>query len=168
MSLVKWAFIGVILLPAAELAAFIIVALTIGWLWAAALFVGTSVAGILILRQTGRRDLNRFRMAFSAKGFRAIHLETPGFAQMIGGILLVFPGFITDALGALLFIPLFQRWAAGTIGRARAKRRAARDPSVIDLTPSEWRQMPDAIEDADERKDAPSRNRKTIAGRPKS
>ena len=33
MSLVKWAFIGVLLLPAAEFVGFALVALAIGWLW---------------------------------------------------------------------------------------------------------------------------------------
>jgi UPF0716 family protein affecting phage T7 exclusion len=163
MSLVKWAFIGVILLPAAELTTFILVALTIGWLWTAVLFVGTSAVGVLVLRHTGRRDLDRFRAALSANGVRAIRLDTPGLAEIIGGILLVFPGFITDVLGALLFLPQFQRWAAGTIGRVRRKRRAARDPSVIDLSPNEWRQMPDAIEDTNERKPLSPRKRKDIA-----
>ena len=50
MSLVKWAFIGVLLLPAAEFAAFVLVALAIGWLWAALLFLGTTAAGLLVLR----------------------------------------------------------------------------------------------------------------------
>jgi len=57
MSLVKWVFIGLIALPAAELLAFVMVASLIGWLRAAALFVGTSVVGVLLLRKSGRADL---------------------------------------------------------------------------------------------------------------
>ncbi len=147
MSLVKWAFIGVILLPLAEFAAFIVVAFTIGWLWAAALFVATSAVGVLVLRQIGRADFDRVRGAFSTGGIRAIHLDTPGLATLAGGILLVLPGFITDVLGALLFVPPVRRWTRATISRALKKRRAARDPSVIDLTPAEWHQVSDQIED---------------------
>jgi len=54
MSLVKWTLIGVILLPAAEIATFLVVAMTIGWLWTALLLAGTTAAGVLMLRHTGR------------------------------------------------------------------------------------------------------------------
>ena len=144
MSLVKWLFIGLIALPAAELLAFVMVASLIGWLRAAALFVGTSVVGVLLLRKSGRADLARFRAAFAERGVRAVHLETPGVATMLGGILLTFPGFITDAVGATLFVPVVRRWAAGKLATlARDRRQGRRDDRVIDLEPGEWRQIPD-------------------------
>src|SRR6266704_1197257 len=67
MSLVKWAFIGVLLLPAAEFAAFVLVALAIGWLWAALLFLGTTAIGLQVLRRAGRRDFDRFRSTLGAQ-----------------------------------------------------------------------------------------------------
>ena len=143
MSLVKWGFIGLFLLPLAEMAAFVAVALTIGWIPAACLFVATSILGLLILRRSGRRDLDRFRDAFRQDGLRAIHLESPGLGAMLGGILLVFPGFITDALGALLLIPAARRQLRRLIAHTRETRRRQRDPSVIDLTPKEWHQVSD-------------------------
>ena len=114
MSLVKWTFIGLLVLPAAELAALLLVVALIGWLPAVTLFVATSVAGVLILKRRGRSDLDRVRAAFGRDGIRALHLETPGVAFVLGGILLVFPGFITDVLGAALFLPVVRRWAATT------------------------------------------------------
>jgi UPF0716 family protein affecting phage T7 exclusion len=83
---------------------------------------------------------------------RSIHLETPGLATLAGGILLVLPGFITDVVGALLFVPPFRRWVSATISRALRKRRAGADPSVIDLTPEEWHHVADRIEDGSTRK----------------
>jgi UPF0716 protein FxsA len=168
MTAVKWALMAVILLPAAELAVFIALAVTIGWFWTAVLSVGTSVIGVLMLKQSGRRDLDQFRAALGANGLRAFHLESPGLAKIVGGILLVFPGFITDALGALLFVPQFRRWAASAIGRAVQNRRAARDPSVVDLTHNEWRQIPDAIEDSGEKRKRLPRGRRDAANRTKS
>jgi len=144
MSLVKWLFIGLIALPAAELLTFVMVASLIGWLRAAALFVGTSVVGVLLLRKSGRADLARFRAAFAERGVRAVHLETPGVAAIIGGILLTFPGFITDALGAALFVPIIRRWTTARLATlARDRRQGRRDDRVIDLEPGEWRQIPD-------------------------
>jgi UPF0716 protein FxsA len=144
MSLVKWTIIGLLVLPAAELLAFLLVAALIGWLWTAALFVATSVVGVLLLRQSGRADLDRLRNAFARDGIRAIRLETPGVGPVLGGILLLFPGFITDVLGAALYVPALRRWAAAKL--ATHSRRAAprgRDDRVIDLEPGEWRRIPE-------------------------
>ena len=143
MSLVKWTFIGLAALPAAELLALILVAALIGWLWAAALFVATSVVGVLLLRKSGRTDLNRVRNAFARDGIRAIRLETPGVAPVIGGILLVFPGFITDILGAALYVPVLRRLAAEKLAERARGPGPRRDERVIDLEPGEWHHLPD-------------------------
>ena len=144
MSLVKWTLIGLLVLPAAELFAFFLVAALIGWFWAAGLFIATSIVGALLLRRFGRADLDRLRTAFARDGIRALHLETPGMATMLGGILLIFPGFITDLLGAALLLPAVRRWAAAKLATfARSSRRTPRDDRVIELEPSEWHQIPD-------------------------
>jgi UPF0716 family protein affecting phage T7 exclusion len=66
-------------------------------------------------------------------------------AAMLGGILLVFPGFITDALGAALLVPPLRRWFGGVLARNRdARRRQQREHErIIDLDPGEWQQLPD-------------------------
>ena len=144
MSLVKWSIIGLVVLPAAELAAFLLVAALIGWLWTIALFVATSIAGMVLLRQSARADIDRVRHAFARDGIRALHLETPGLAPVLGGILLVFPGFITDILGAALYLPALRRWATGKLAtRPPHARRRGRDDRIIDLEPGEWRRLPD-------------------------
>jgi UPF0716 protein FxsA len=144
MSLLKWVIIGLILLPAAEIAAFLLAAALLGWLWALILFGATSAAGALLLRRYGRADLDRLRAAVAADGLRGLNLETPGAASMLGGILLLAPGFITDALGAVLFLPPFRRWVALRWAAAtRRRREARRDARTIDLEPGEWRQIPD-------------------------
>jgi UPF0716 protein FxsA len=148
MSLVKWTFIGLLMLPMAEVVSFLLVAVLIGWFWTVALFMGTSVVGVLLLRRSGRNDLDRFRAAFAQDGLRAVHLESPGVAAMLGGILLVFPGFVTDLLGAALLIPPLRRWLTGKLAQARrARQDRRRDDHVIDLAPSEWQQIPDQRRD---------------------
>jgi UPF0716 protein FxsA len=142
--LVKWTLIGLLVLPAAELFAFFLLAALIGWLWAAGLLIATSIAGVLLLRRFGRADLDRLRTAFARDGIRALHLETPGVATMLGGILLIFPGFITDLLGAALLLPAVRRWAAAKLATfARSSRRTPRDDRVLELEPGEWHQIPD-------------------------
>src|SRR5438105_2831858 len=109
MSLVKWCFIGLLLLPAAEVLAFVTAAALIGWLPACALFIAISVIGMLLLKRSARADFDRLRTAFANEGLRGMHLDTPGAATMLGGILLVFPGFITDLLGGILLVPGLRR-----------------------------------------------------------
>jgi len=140
MSLVKWGFILLLGLPAAEVVAFLLVAALIGWLAAAGLLVATSLVGVMLLRRSGG-ELARFRAALAANGLRAVHLESPGAAALIGGILLVFPGFITDIVGAGLLVPPLRRWAGARLANARGRRRR-RDNRVIDLAPGEWHDIP--------------------------
>jgi len=59
MSLVKWGFIGLLALPAAEITVFVVVALTIGWLRAFGLLLLTSVIGMIVLKQAGRAARER-------------------------------------------------------------------------------------------------------------
>jgi len=140
MSLVKWGFILLLGLPAAEIAAFLLIAALIGWVAAAVLLVATSLVGVMLLRRSGG-EFARFRAAFAAHGLRALRLETPGAAALAGGILLVFPGFITDILGAGLLVPPLRRWAGARLAGARRDRRR-RDDRVIDLAPGEWHDIP--------------------------
>jgi UPF0716 protein FxsA len=160
MSLVKWALVGVLVLPAAELATFVAATLLIGWLWTVVLFLATSLVGVLVLRRTGRANLSRFGAALRQDGLRAVHLESPGFAAMAGGILLVLPGFITDLLGALLFVAPLRRWAGAAIAQVlRERQRAPPDRRVVELKPHEWRQV---SEKTIEHTASPRRRRKLI------
>jgi UPF0716 protein FxsA len=134
---------GLLALPVAELAAFVLVALTIGWLPTIALFFATSLIGVMVLKRSGA-NLDRFRSDLASQGAGAIHLDSPSLAVMLAGILLVFPGFITDVAGALLLLPWVRRAAGAALGRVfRQNQPEPRDRSVIDLEPDQWHQVPD-------------------------
>jgi UPF0716 protein FxsA len=141
MSLVKWGFIGLFLLPFAEIVAFVAIASLIGWGLAICLFVATSIVGVVILQRSGRDDLSRLRETVRLGGLRAVHLDSPGVGSILGGILLMFPGFITDVAGGILLIPAVRRQLRAMVVRAHTRRRRSQDPSVVDLTPEEWRQI---------------------------
>jgi UPF0716 protein FxsA len=143
MSLLKWGFIGLILLPFAEVATFAAVVIAAGWLWAFCLFLATTILGLALLRRSGRRDIDRMRDAWRRDGLRALHLEGPGIGSMLGGILLVFPGFITDVLGLLLLVPAIRRRLRARFARASDGRRQRSSTAVVDLTSKEWHQVSD-------------------------
>ena len=150
MPLVKWGFIGLLTLPLAEIAVFIVVALTIGWLRAFALLLATSLIGMIVLKRAGRTARERLRSELIRDGINAVHLESPGLATLIGGFLLVLPGFITDVAGALLFVPSVRRWVGDAMGRQFGQgARAQPGPAVIDLPPDQWRPIDERrIEDS--------------------
>jgi len=141
MSLVKWIFIGLVGLPAAELICFLLVAAVVGWLWAAMLLVATSALGIVLLKQSGRRDLARLGDMLRSDGVAGLQLRTPEVANTLGAALLLVPGFLTDVLGAALLVPIGRRWVAAALAKAAA--RPQRVAGVIELAPGEWHHMTD-------------------------
>lgn len=143
MSIVKWALIGILLLPLAELAGFLLIASLLGWFLASVALVGTSILGVALLRQSGRRELAQLQPAFRQDGIAALRLDYPPVAKLLGAILLVLPGFITGIVGAALFLPPLRSWAASALTRAVSATRphdGRRDP-VLDLEPDEWHRI---------------------------
>ena len=59
MSLLKWAIFGLLMLPMAEIAVFVAVALQIGFLAALALTILTSLAGMAVIRSAGTQRRSR-------------------------------------------------------------------------------------------------------------
>jgi len=144
MSLVKWAIFGLLMLPFAEIAVFIAVALKLGVLAALALTILSSLAGMVVIRHAGRQDVERVRTAFGQRTVTRVQLDGQGFLTVVSGFLLVLPGFITDAIGLLLLLPFTRRLLGAALRRAagRAERAGGR-PEVVDLPPGEWRRMPE-------------------------
>jgi UPF0716 protein FxsA len=84
------------------------------------------------------------RTAFGQRTVTRVELDGVGFLTVLGGFLLVLPGFITDAIGALLLLPFTRRLLGAALRRAvgRAERASGR-PDVVDLPPGEWRRVPE-------------------------
>jgi UPF0716 protein FxsA len=144
MSLVKWAIFGLLMLPFAEIAVFVAVALKLGALAALALTILTSLAGMAVIRHAGRQDVERVRTAFGQRTVTRVQLDGQGFLTVLGGFLLVLPGFITDAIGLLLLLPFTRSLLGAALRRAVGRaERATGHPEVVDLPPGEWRRMPD-------------------------
>ena len=99
--------------PVVEVFVFIEVGRAIGWLPAVVLLLGTSVLGARLVRIQGRSAIERVSLAVSERRAPA-RAAIEGALGFLGGVLLVVPGFLTDALGALLLFPptrrLTRRW----------------------------------------------------------
>jgi len=144
MSLLKWAIFGLLVLPFAEIVIFIAVALQIGFLAAVALTILTSFIGLSVIRSAGQNSVARVRTAFGERVINRTELDGPGFLTVVAGGLLLVPGFLTDILGLLLLIPFTRQALHAALRHAIAKAgRGTGDPQVVDLTPDQWRQVPD-------------------------
>ncbi|MBB4286407.1 FxsA family protein [Roseospira goensis] len=95
------AFIGV---PLLEIAVFIQVGGVIGLGWTLVLVVLTAVAGTLLLRAQGLSTLNRARASLD-RGEVPMREVFDGACLLVGGALLLTPGFVTDTVGFLLLLP---------------------------------------------------------------
>ncbi|HEY4140025.1 MAG TPA: FxsA family protein [Pseudolabrys sp.] len=144
MNVAKWLLLAILALPIAELAVFIAVAAAIGFGWALGLMLATSLTGGLILRHAGGNHIARVRTAMNQGlnqgSFTAVQADGDGVATLFAGILLLIPGFITDALGVLLLIAPLRRALAGAFGAAQPPRRS---DGIVDLEPEQWQRVPD-------------------------
>ncbi len=136
--------IALLLLPLAEIVAFLLVAWAIGFFPALGLMILTSIAGGVVLHRVGRGQFAQVRVAMRQSAIATVAAQSGGVLVALGGILLLLPGFITDLVGAGLLVGPVRRWLGATIGRAIAEGRRATGPdAVIDLGPDEWRAVPD-------------------------
>jgi UPF0716 protein FxsA len=96
-------FIGALLAIAAEVAAFWVVAEQIGFLSAFALLIVVSAFGPFFVRRVGVGVLAHTRERLE-RGEVPTRELFDGLVVLIGGLMILVPGFIGDALGLLLMI----------------------------------------------------------------
>jgi len=106
-------FVGV---PLVELYVIVQVGHAIGVLPTIALLVLSSLIGTALLRSQGRAVWRRFR-AVLASGRPPARETIDGALVIVGGALMLAPGFVTDALGALLLAPPSRALARRGIAR---------------------------------------------------
>ncbi len=138
-------FLVFVIWPLAELFVIIKVSDAIGFLWMLLLLVLSWPVGTRFLRSQGRAAWRRFVEAVQ-EGRPPADEVLNGALVVVGGLLLMVPGFISDLLGLLLLIPptragarrLVARHYGGTlIGRAaRFGSRHRRPPGGGGATPT--------------------------------
>lgn len=151
--------IAIILFPFVEIAGFIVVGRAIGVLPTLGLIMLTAVIGAFLLRIQGFSVLQRLNAAVNEGGDPSRDL-IHGAMIVLAGILLLIPGFVTDILGFLLFIPPVRDlvWrhfsrnvvvvsnssffrGGGTGGGSKGPKRSG--PTVVDLDADDFSSNPD-------------------------
>jgi len=136
MNVAKWLLLALLALPLMELAAFVAVGAAIGFGWAFLLVLGTTLSGAMVLRHAGGNHIARVRVALNQGNLTALQADSQGGVLLLAGFLLLIPGFITDALAALLLLSAL----GGIFGRRPPPPRA---DGVVDLEPEQWQRVPD-------------------------
>lgn len=136
--------------PIAEIALFVEAGQSIGWAATILLTIGTSIAGTVLMRWQGYRAMSRFLQS-ADKGELPVDAVLDGMGIFAAGLLLLLPGFLSDAIGLLLFIPPLRRrliaWMFGQFRGGGLPRRPRSGPPPRPGT-SGFRRSGDAV-DAD-------------------
>jgi UPF0716 protein FxsA len=93
-----------VLVPIAELAIIIQVGQAVGVWWTIVILIADSILGSLLMRSQGRAVWQRFTAALQA-GRPPAREVADGALVLLGGALLLTPGFISDVFGLLLLLP---------------------------------------------------------------
>jgi UPF0716 protein FxsA len=121
----------------AEVVVFLLVVRAIGLIGAILVGVLTSLLGAAMIRQVSADALSALRQAFKGKEATEGGL-LDGSLTALGGVLLLLPGFVSDAFGMALAAPSFRQWLIH-----RFNGRGQRKTDVIDLSPQEWKSVED-------------------------
>ena len=144
-----------LIVPLAEIAAFVIIGREIGVFWTLAMVFVTAVLGSILLRVQGFGLIARIQRESEAgrvPGRELVH----GVMILIAGVLLLTPGFITDAIGFLLFVPAIRdagwqliksRISVVTMGgfqdAGRGPRADGNRSNTIELNEEDFKRNPD-------------------------
>ena len=116
------------MVPLAEIYVLIQVGQVIGVWWTILLLVADSILGTWLIRREGGRAWRALQTALSSGRMPAKELAD-GALILIGGTLMLAPGFVTDAFGILLILPVTRPVARRLLTTVVARRLVVVPPS---------------------------------------
>jgi len=104
-----WLFLVFVSVPIVEIALFVQVGGAIGLWPTLAIVILTASIGTSLMRAQGLSTLNRLQTSLG-NGSNPADPIAQGAMILVAGVLLLTPGFFTDALGFALLVPPLRRW----------------------------------------------------------
>lgn len=132
--------VAMVALPFLEIYVIVQVGEVIGVWWTLAILLGEALLGIWLMRREGTRAWKALNEAFASGKMPTGELADTALI-LVGGVLLVVPGFVTDIFGLLFLLPFTRPLARKVLAYAVARRmsrmgvsttRPRRDGSVIE------------------------------------
>jgi UPF0716 protein FxsA len=125
---VGWALVAAfVVVPLVEIYVLVQVGQAIGAWWTILLLVAASIVGTWLVRREGGRAWRALQSALSSGRMPARELAD-GALILIGGTLMLTPGFVSDVFGVLLILP-FTRPVARRLLTAVVARRLVVGPA---------------------------------------
>jgi UPF0716 protein FxsA len=125
-----------IAIPIVEIYVIIQVGQAIGALWTIALLIADSILGSMLMRSQGRAVWRRFNKAL-AEGRPPTREILDGALVILGGALLLTPGFVTDVFGLALLLPPSRAVVRVLLARRMAVRLVGRPMSFGTRRPAD-------------------------------
>jgi UPF0716 protein FxsA len=104
MNIFRFLFVAIVAVSFLELYVLIAVGSILGALPTFFLIIASAALGSFLLKQQGLATWQRFQSTLAKQEVPAYEL-TEGFLILLGGALLLTPGFITDAVGLICLLP---------------------------------------------------------------
>ena len=117
--------LAILCIPIAEIAVLIEVGDAIGVGWTIALIVASGILGAALMRRQGLKALTGTQRKLD-RGELPVGEMFDGLCVLMAGTLLLIPGFLTDAVGLLLFIPPVRLLLGTLLLRAVMRSRNSR------------------------------------------
>jgi len=99
--------IALICIPILEIMVFIEAGYRIGWFYTVFIIILTTIAGTTLLRTQGLSVLIQAQASLKLNKF-PMEEVLDGLCIIFAGVLLLTPGFVTDVIGFLIFLPPFR------------------------------------------------------------
>jgi UPF0716 protein FxsA len=119
-------FVAFVVVPLVEIYVLIQVGQVIGAWWTILLLVLDSLLGSWVIKREGGRAWQALRTALQTGRMPARELAD-GALILVGGTLMLSPGFVTDAFGILLILPFTRPVARRLLTRLVAQRLLSRN-----------------------------------------
>ena len=137
--------------PILEIYLLLAVGEQIGVFATVSLIIFTAILGTAMLRVQGTATLQKLQQQLAAHEMPAQAL-LEGLILLVGGVLLLTPGFFTDALGFLCLLPWTRQWGAAYFIQ-RSLARAASAQAQYTQRPSGPPRQPNVMEGEYKRED---------------
>ncbi|MFZ2016034.1 MAG: FxsA family protein [Nocardioides sp.] len=118
--------VAFVVVPILEIYVIIQVGQVIGAWWTIALLIADSIFGAWLIRHEGRRSWQALTGALDSGRMPASELADGGLI-LVGGTLMLSPGFVTDAMGILLILPFTRPVARRMLTRVLSRRLLGAD-----------------------------------------
>lgn len=101
--------LAILAFPILEIGLLIRAGQSLGFWWLVLIVVGTAMLGTAVIRRTGLSVLTKARAQMDSGGL-GVNPLLDGLMQISAGMLLIFPGLISDVIGLLLLVPAIRTY----------------------------------------------------------